>query len=162
MHVLALAAVSYGLWLLLSGHYDVPYDVPLLLGLGALAVVLVVTIARRMDRQDRKGQPVRLSPKSVLYWPWLAWQIVKANLDVARRIISPGMPIRPTLIRVNASQKSELGRVIYANSITLTPGTVSINVDGNTIEVHALTREAAQDLRRGEMDRRVREAEGGK
>lgn len=155
VHAISLALVLFALWLLLSGHY-----VPLLIGLGALSVLLVVTIALRMDVVDREGHPIHLSPKALLYWPWLAWEIVKANLDVARRILDPRLPISPIVIRLKASQKSDLGRVIYANSITLTPGTVSIDIDGEHIEVHALTREAAQALRTGDMDRRVTRFEG--
>ena len=155
VHAISLALVLFALWLLLSGHY-----VPLLIGLGALSVLLVVTIALRMDVVDREGHPIHLSPKALLYWSWLAWEIVKSNVDVARRILSPTLPISPTVIRLKASQKSELGKVIYANSITLTPGTVSIDIDGDKIEVHALTREAAQALRTGDMDRRVTRFEG--
>ncbi len=156
VHAVSLALVLFALWLLLSGHY-----VPLLLGLGAISVLLVVTITLRMDVVDREGHPIHLSPKALLYWPWLAWEIVKSNVDVARRILSPTLPISPTVIRLKASQKSELGKVIYSNSITLTPGTVSIDIDGDKIEVHALTREAAQALRTGDMDRRITRFEGG-
>ncbi len=155
VHAISLALVLFALWLLLSGHY-----VPLLIGLGALSVLLVVTIALRMDVVDREGHPIHLSPKALLYWPWLGWEIVKANLDVARRILDPRLPISPIVIRLKTTQKSDLGRVIYANSITLTPGTVSIDIDGEHIEVHALTREAAQALRTGDMDRRVTRFEG--
>ncbi len=155
VYAISLTLVLFALWLLLSGHY-----VPLLLGLGALSALLVVTIALRMDVLDREGHPIHLRPKALLYWPWLGWEIVKSNVDVARRILSPTLPISPTVIRLKASQKSELGKVIYANSITLTPGTVSIDIDGDKIEVHALTREAAQALRTGDMDRRVTRFEG--
>ncbi len=154
-HVFSLAAVCYGLWLLLSGHY-----VPLLLTLGALSVAVVVLIALRMDVIDREGHPIHLTPKALLYWTWLFWEIVKSNVDVTRRILAPSLPISPTVVRVRASQKSALGRVIYANSITLTPGTVSMDIEAETITVHALTREGAEALRRGEMDRRVTEFEG--
>lgn len=156
-HVISLAVVCYGLWLLLSGHY-----VPLLLSLGALSVAIVVIVALRMDVIDREGHPIHLTAKALLYWPWLLWEIVKANVDVTRRILAPRMPISPTVVRLRASQRSELGRVIYANSITLTPGTVSMDIERDTITVHALTREAAQALRSGEMDRRVRAFEGGR
>ncbi|MFQ5994376.1 MAG: Na+/H+ antiporter subunit E [Acidiferrobacterales bacterium] len=154
-HVLSLAFVSYGLWLLLSGHYAA-----LLLGLGLISVGLVVFIAVRMDVVDREGHPIHLGPRAFLYWPWLAWEIVKANIDVTWRILHPRMPIRPSMIRVKAHQKSELGKVIYANSITLTPGTISTDVTGDVIEVHALTQEAADGLRSGDMDRRCADFEG--
>lgn len=149
-HAISIAVVFYGLWLLLSGHY-----VPLLLSLGVVSVLVVLFIAMRMDVVDKEGHPVHLGPKALLYWSWLAWEIIKANLVVTRHILSPRLSISPTVVRVKATQKSELGKVIYANSITLTPGTVSIDIDGPYIVVHALTRDAATELRAGDMDRRV-------
>ena len=136
--------------LLLSGHYDA-----LLIGFGVLSCALVAAIAARMDLVDREGHPIFLISRALRYWPLLVWEIVKANWDVARRALGYGLDISPTLLRVSASQKTDLGRVIYANSITLTPGTVSIDVDGGTILVHALSRDGAAALEEGEMDRRV-------
>ena len=95
-----------------------------------------------------------------MYWRWLAREVVKSNLDVARRILSPSLPISPNVFTLKASQRTDLGRVIFANSITLTPGTISIDLQGDTIEVHALTQEAAETLQTGEMDRRVTDLEG--
>jgi multicomponent Na+:H+ antiporter subunit E len=92
--------------------------------------------------------------------PWLLWEIAKANVDVARRVLSRRPAIAPSLLRVRAGQRGDLGRAIYANSITLTPGTVSIEVAGDEITVHALTAEAADGLRTGEMDRKVTDYEG--
>ncbi len=155
IHTLSLGALLLGLWLLLSGHYNF-----FLLSLGAASIVLVLVIALRMDVVDHEGQPVHLTFAALLYWPWLGWQIVKANIDVARRILDPALPISPTVFKVKASQKSEVGKVMYANSITLTPGTISMRLEGDEIEVHALTREAAEELQQGEMDRRVSAVEG--
>lgn len=150
MRTVALFSVLLGLWLVLSGHYD-----PLMLTFGVLSAGFVVVIALRMDVVDREGQPVHLTLAVFRYWPWLGWQIVLSNIDVARRILDPRLPIEPTVARLPASQRDALGRVVYANSITLTPGTVAIDVTDDAIEVHALTREAIADLQRGEMDRRV-------
>ena len=150
LHSISLGLVLFGVWLLLSGIFE-----PLLLGLGVLSCVIVVLIAHRMDVIDREGLPIHLGWRILTYWVWLAVEIVKANLDVARRILDPKLPIHPLLVRVKASQASELGQVIYANSITLTPGTVSMQVAGGEILVHAIARELAEDLERGEMDRRV-------
>jgi len=147
---LSLAAVLFVLWYLLSGH-----DEPLLLSLGGASAVAVTLIAWRKGSLDREGHPIHLIRRAPAYWAWLAWQIVKANIDVARRCLDPRLPISPTLVTLKASQGSDLGRVIYANSITLTPGTVSVAVEGDRITVHALSRESAQDLARGEMDRRA-------
>jgi multicomponent Na+:H+ antiporter subunit E len=128
--------------------------------LGVLSCLLVVLIANRMDVVDHEGHPIHLGLRAIVYWVWLAKEIVKANIDVARRIVHPRLPISPTLVRVKASQKSELGQVIYANSITLTPGTVSVQVSDGTILVHAIAEEMAGDLKAGEMDRRVTGMEG--
>lgn len=152
---LVLLVILMTLWLFLSGYFK-----PLLLALGLVSVGLVIAIAERMNVIDHEGHPYHLHGLRVLqYWGWLLTEIAKANLDVARRIILPSAHISPTLLRVRASQSSEVGRVIYANSITLTPGTVSIDVDGPYIEVHSLTREAATGLGTGEMDRRITELE---
>ena len=153
-------AISLGLfllivWLLLSGHYE-----PLLIGLGVVSCIAIVLIANRMDVVDREGHPVQLGLRAPLFWLWLGWEVVKANIHVARRVLGLGPPIDPSVITVKTSQKTELGKVIYANSITLTPGTISLRVTNEAIEVHALTRETAADLMDGGMDRRVTQMEG--
>ena len=150
-----LVLVMYANWLLFSGHYD-----RLLLSLGFGSTLVAVAIALRMDIVDRETYPVPLNLRALTYWFWLAWEVVKANLDVARRILSPSLPISPNVVLVKASQRTDLGRVTFGNSITLTPGTITIDLEGNTLEVHALTREAAETRQEGEMDRRVTEMEG--
>lgn len=149
--VLALA----GIWLLWSGIFE-----PLLLGLGLASVLAVVALSARMRLIDAEGVPFELAPRALLYAPWLLWEILKANLHVARLILTPRLPISPRMIEVRPSQRTDLGRTIYANSITLTPGTVSVRVDEETITVHALTAEAAEGLKTGVMDRRVSWVEG--
>ena len=152
---IGLAVALFGLWLLLSGIYT-----PLLISLGIFSSVLVTWIAHRMDVADDEGFPIQLSGKAITYWPWLFWEIVKANVDIARIIIKKEMPINPTLIRTPASQKTEIGQVAYANSITLTPGTISIAVGEGMIDVHALTNEAAEEVQTGRMDARACQMEG--
>ena len=155
LHAISLAAVLYGLWLLLSGHFTT-----LLLSLGGASAILVVIIAARMDVVDHEGHPIRLGFRAFTYWPWLAWRIVVSNVDVARSILSPWRPIRPEVFTLRAHQRTELGQVIFANSITLTPGTVTIECENGELIVHALTREAADDLRKGRMNRLVAAFEG--
>ncbi len=155
-HALSLGMFLYVLWLLLSGHFE-----PLLLGLGALSCLIVVIIALRMDVIDHESHPIHLTARLPLYWVWLLWEIVKANITVAKLVWHPALPICPTVVRVRASQQTELGQVIYANSITLTPGTVSLNLEDHHIDVHAITTELAADLQAGDMDRRVTQIEGG-
>lgn len=155
-YTIGLIVLLAVVWLLWSGHYNT-----LLLSLGAVSLAIVVAISLRMKIVDEEGAPVQLPLRLVPYLPWLVLEIVKANVDVALRILRPGLPISPRLIRVRAGQRTDLGRVIYANSITLTPGTVSIDTDGDDITVHALTRGAAEGVLSGAMDRRVRRVEGG-
>ncbi|MDA0652841.1 MAG: Na+/H+ antiporter subunit E [Proteobacteria bacterium] len=150
IHSLSLGAVLFAVWLLLSGHYT-----PFIMSLGIGSCALVVLVTLRMDVADHEGHPIHLTWRGLTYWPWLMIEIFKANIDVAKLILSPNLGITPTLIRVKASQTSDLGQVIYANSITLTPGTISIDVANGEILVHALSREGAEALLDGEMDRRV-------
>ncbi len=157
-YVLGLALLCFAVWLLLSGHFSSP----LLLGLGVLSSLLVAVMGWRMRGLNPEERPARLRPNPhlILYWPWLLWQIIQSNWDVMRRILAPELPISPTMIRMKLNQRSDSGKVIYANSITLTPGTVTTSLQDDYIEVHALTREAAEALREGEMSRRVQQLEG--
>jgi multicomponent Na+:H+ antiporter subunit E len=148
---LMLAAI----WLLLSGLFK-----PLLLVLAALSVLLTLLLAGRMNIVDRAAHPVWAAVRYIPYWPWLAVEIVKSSIDVARRVLSPTISVSPTVFEVRASQKTVVGRVVLANSITLTPGTVTLDVDGDRLRVHALSRESVDYLLEGEMDRRVTRAEG--
>ena len=155
LHALSLASATALLWLMLSGVLE-----GWLLALGVASVVGVVAIARRMDVIDHEGHPMHLGLRPLRYWPWLTLEIAKANIDVTRAIARPTMKIRPRVLSVPASQQSAVGRVIYANSITLTPGTVTLAVDGARFTVHALTINAERSLATGDMDRRVRALEG--
>jgi multicomponent Na+:H+ antiporter subunit E len=149
-HAVSLVIALAGLWMILSFDHD-----PLLLGLGAVSVALSAAIAMRMGFTDREGHPTHLLTHGLAYWPWLLLEIAKSNVAVARVILHPRLPISPQIIKVPTSQRTDLGRVIYANSITLTPGTVSIRVRPDTIIVHALTAEGARSLATGDMDRRI-------
>ena len=152
---ISLAVALFIFWLLLSGIYT-----PLIITLGVCSSVFVAWIAHRMDVADHEGFPIHLGWNAVTYWPWLLWEIVKANIDVARIILRKDMALSPTLFRIPASQKTEVGQVTFANSITLTPGTVAIAVGEGMIDVHALTAEAADELMSGRMNRRACQMEG--
>ncbi len=147
---ISLLVLLFSIWLLLSGHLE-----PLLLILGGLSCLFIVWIAVRQDVVDHEGHPLNLHPLRWLrYSLWLIGEIVKSNIDVAKRIWNPKLPITPT-VTVLPAEMIDLGQVIYANSITLTPGTVSIDVQDNRITVHALSRDAAEQLQRGDMLRRI-------
>tara|TARA_B100000809_G_C14930451_1_gene456717 strand:- start:493 stop:849 length:357 start_codon:yes stop_codon:yes gene_type:complete len=97
--------------------------------------------------------------KFIPYGFWLIFQIIKSNIDVCKRILNPKLPISPRLVTVRSSQLSNFAKVIYANSITLTPGTISIDLDGSDIEVHSLSKIGVDGLKAGDMDRKITSAE---
>jgi len=149
-HGIALTAALAAAWFLWSGHTE-----PLILGLGGLSVALVVWLVDRMGRLDGEVAPLEFLPRALTYLPWLLLQIVRSNLQVAAIILHPSRPIAPRIIRQRTGQRTEIGRVIYANSITLTPGTVSIELNDEEVVVHALDRRFADGVLDGTMDARV-------
>lgn len=155
LHVISLSIGLAVLWMLLSGFF-----LPLLLGLGAASIFAIVYLCHRMDLIDHEGTPVHVTWRAFLYFPWLCLEIVKANWDVVKAILFPGKRVNPTVLRAVASQKTHLGHVIYANSITLTPGTVTIAVEDGVMTVHALTQGGADGVKSGDMDRRCAAVEG--
>jgi multicomponent Na+:H+ antiporter subunit E len=145
----------YVFWLVLSGYFT-----PFLMSAGAACAIAVVWFARRMDVIDAEGHPVQLGWRIVAYWAWLSKEIVKSAWDVSRIIVNPRLPISPTLVTFRPSQKTTVGLVIHANSITLTPGTITIEAGPGEFLVHALTRAGAEGAATGDMDRRVTACEG--
>lgn len=155
MYRLSAIVVLFVFWLLLSGFFE-----PFLMAAGLGSAIAVVWLAHRMAVIDREGHPIHLSWRAIGYWPWLLKEIVKSAWDVSRIILSPRLPVSPEVLRVKTSQRTSVGVVTYANSITLTPGTIAVEVLPGEIVVHALTHAGAEGLREGEMDRRVARFEG--
>lgn len=155
LNLLLMGLMLAAVWLLLSGLFK-----PLLVGLGMAATLLTLWLANRMGIIDAATHPVWAVFRFVSFWPWLTIEIVKSSIDVARRVLSPSMPISPTVFELHSSQKTVVGRVVLANSITLTPGTVTLDVDGDRLTVHALASESVEYALSGEMDQRVSRAEG--
>ncbi len=137
-------------WMLLSGYW-----IPLIVALGLASIVLCTWIAKRLDVADHEGYPIQVTPRYVSYFPWLMKEIVVSNITVAVAILKGSTAIKPQVIEVPAEQSSDLGITVYANSITLTPGTVTVAVDNSVITVHALMDETAEGLKSGEMSARV-------
>jgi len=150
VQALALAAALAGFWVLLSGYW-----LTLVVVLGIASIALCVFIAWRLDVIDHEGHPVHLTIPGLTYFPWLFKEIILSNLTVAKAILGGKNARRPQILRVKASQSDALGQTVYANSITLTPGTVSIAVEDGYITVHAFMDETADGLRSGEMDAKV-------
>ena len=154
--IVGLWVVLFAVWLLLSGHWT-----PLLIGFGMGSCTLTVYIAMRMDVADHEGVPIDWVFRFLLYLPWLLKEILVANLNVARVILSPSLPISPIMVVFRSTQKTDLGRALYANSITLTPGTITTGVEGDQLEIHALTWHDVDGREEDEMDRLVSLVEGG-
>lgn len=155
LHSVSLFVSLYLFWLLLSGFFTA-----FLMSAGLGSALAVVWFARRMDLVDAEGHPIQLGPKALLYWPWLLKEIAKSSWDISKIILSPSLPISPTMIRFKPTQQSSVGLVIHANSITLTPGTITIEAGPGEFLVHGLTRASAEGVRDSEMNRRVTVCEG--
>lgn len=149
--IVGLWAILFAVWLLLSGHWDSA----LLLSFGVGSCALTVYIATRMDVADHEDVSIYWVGRFLLYLPWLLKEILVANINVAKVILSPKLPISPIMVVFGSTQNTDLGRVLYANSITLTPGTITTNVEGDQLEIHALTWKDVDGREEDEMDQRV-------
>jgi multicomponent Na+:H+ antiporter subunit E len=140
-------------WLVLSGHFE-----PLLLTLGALSVAVVCWLVRRADLDPHRDVTVRFALHLPRYFLWLGVKVLVAALAVARRIWSPRLALRPVVAPTPARDLPELLQVTYANAITLTPGTLSLDVSDDRIEVHSLEPAGVDELHKGAMLRQVQRA----
>ena len=152
MPLLRFSVTLCCLWLLMSGLFK-----PQLLVLGVLSVLLVVYLSIRMRVLEHREQPIYFRFFHILgYWGWLLWQIMLCNVEVTKRVWARQLDIKPTMRRVSATPDTEMGRVVYANSITLTPGTTTISfTPEDDILVHALHEDSLLELEEGEMATRV-------
>jgi multicomponent Na+:H+ antiporter subunit E len=155
LRAFGLGAILVVFWLLLSGHYT-----PMLISFGVGSSALVVYLAMRMDVVDQEGVPLQLGGRFWVYLPWLMKEIFVANVAVAKIILDPKLPISPIMVVFRGSQKTDIGRFIYANSITLTPGTITTGCNGQDFEIHSLTYADVDGREEDEMDRRVTWVEG--
>lgn len=148
-YAISLAVVLALLWLGISGVYK-----PLLFMLGAISVLFVVWMSRRMDVVGVEHNPILYSWRLPAYWAWLLKEIVKSNIEVAHAALQPER-VRPSRFEVPMRLKSAVGKVTYANSITLTPGTVTLLLEDDRVEVHALLQSSADGVRSGVMERKI-------
>lgn len=151
MHMVVLFIALAALWLLWSGLY-----LPLMLALGLASCLLVVWLTRRFETIDHESVPLHLGIGILGYWAWLLKEIVVSSLQVTRIILAREMPISPMIIKVKSKVRGEVREVLLGNSITLTPGTLTTDIDHNgELTVHALTKEGADGVVSGEMNDRV-------
>lgn len=146
LFLLALATA----WLLWSGLFK-----PLLLGLGVLSCLLTYMIVSRMGYFDTEIFKWKYGIRLLGYWLWLAREVFNSSIDVSRAILHPKLPISPRVIDINSTSSNPLNQVILGNSITLTPGSLTLDLHKGVVRVHTLTEGSAKDLLEGEMDRRV-------
>ncbi len=153
------AIISFIFWILLSGFFDAFHIVT-----GIISSLLVALFSHKLlvpEGTLLKVEAAR-TVRFAKYLPWLMLEIVKANIDLIYRTLHPSMPIDPVVIKFRTDLKENMGKTTLANSITLTPGTVTMNVtEDGEFTVHAISREAADGLLSGEMQRRVKHIEGG-
>lgn len=154
IHVVSLFIVLAALWLLNSGLYN-----GLLLSLGLVSIWFSIWLSLRMGIIDDESQPLHLSRKLPGYYLWLAKKIIQSNIDVLLLIWRGPGAISPCVATLPCEQRSEISKVIYANSITLTPGTVAMDLGDDTVLVHSLTTAAIEELQQGEMAARVNRLE---
>ena len=152
---ITLFIVLFGFWLLMSGYYT-----PLILSLGVISCLLCVYLTIKGKFLDNETLPIYFFPRLFQYTLWLIKEILKSNIQTAKVIIMKSED--PELFSVKATQKTNEGKVTYANSITLTPGTVTTQIKDNVFEVHALTKEFGDDVRSSDMDKMVTWLEKGK
>jgi multicomponent Na+:H+ antiporter subunit E len=157
MRKIVLFGLLFGFWLALSGHYS-----PFLIASGVAASLIAVAATVRMGTDDDEAMPLAVFAGIPRYYPWLIMEIAKSAWNVSMIIVHPRLPISPAMTTVHASQKTSTGVATYANSITLTPGTVTTGVRDRQLTVYALTREGALGVEAGDMDQRVRRFEGGR
>lgn len=134
--ILALAMTVF--WLSMSGMFT-----GMLLTLGVISVLLTLWLCKRMGILDVETAPYLYVPLTLTYFVWLGKEIYKANIAVVKAVMSPDMKISPALVRVPVNRKTDIGATMFANSITLTPGTVSVEINDDNILVHALLSEMA-------------------
>lgn len=134
LYAIMLAIALAVLWITLSGRI---HD-GLTLSLGGVSILIVVFMVDRMNMIDDETSAFHRLPGLLVYWVWLGLEILKANVIVARAVLQPDLNVTPRLFRIRADQSTDFGRTLFANSITLTPGTVTVDIDGGDFIVHAL------------------------
>ena len=150
MHLVKWAVLLALFWLLLSGYYQ-----SLILFFGVVSVLLVVYVLHRMDLTDDEPKPVASGFRISRYFAWLLGQIVSSSIHVTKLVWGDPKNLSPSLAKVSAHSVPEKVRVLYANSITLTPGTLSVDLEDGEITVHALQKESIDELQQGEMENKI-------
>ncbi len=161
LQFILLTMILFGFWLIMSGMWQVKFLV-----VGFAASLVIAWVTRPLLRIPSQTVPNKNYLafnlpylKLLAYVPWLLWEIIKANIDVVKLVLDPKMPISPAIITFEKSMSNPIAHVFLANSITLTPGTVTVDLKDGIYHVHAITEQAARSLvpaeGEGDMSKRV-------
>lgn len=152
---------TFSLFLLLLAFWAFNSDVhtSLLFFSGLVSTTLVLLISHRLQLPDRESQPFHLVTRIAPFYCWLIKEIVCGSFTVLKLVVQGDKALSPTIITVPFDFSDELSKVIFANSITLVPGTLSLHLDKGSVRVHALTQTFADQLLSGEMARRIKRLE---
>ena len=157
MRTIATAMILFVLWLLMSGIYK-----PMIVGFGAMSALIATYVIHRMNVVDQNKIPLKLHPvRMVQYLWWLMAEVAKSNITVTKTILARDMPIRQNLFSVDCTPKNEVAQVMFANSITLTPGTITVETEDRHFLVHALSYSEDDPVALAEMGARVKTVEAG-
>ena len=164
VHLTGMFVVLFAFWMVMSGRTETKFIV---YGILTAAIVSWITypllLFPNMDGSKRYFVFGASIPKFIGYFFWLMWQLVLANVDVLLATTSQEMAIDPKIVRFYFRADNPMATVVLANSITLTPGTVTVNVtDDGLYEIHALTSGAASGVLDGSMQKKVAELYGEK
>jgi len=155
----------FAFWFLLSGKRELFYLAAGFLSALSIAWMSTSTSQTKQGKKKRGPGPVRRTwPLFLLMTPlrgcryaiWLLGRILRAAVHVALIVVNPKMPLRPKLIRHKTTLKTNIEKVIFANSITLTPGTITGNLEGDTLTIHQLDDNSAADILSGAMEKEIR------
>jgi multicomponent Na+:H+ antiporter subunit E len=150
MHMTKWTILLSIFWLLLSGYIQ-----PLLLAFGIASVVVVLFVLKRMDDVDQEKQEIGTGLRLMQYLPWLIWQVITSSLQVTKLIWGSTDNLSPSVAKINAKNIPPKRRALYANSITLTPGTLSVDLVGDEITVHALQKTSIEELKQEVMEKKI-------
>jgi multicomponent Na+:H+ antiporter subunit E len=151
-------AILFAFWLILSGKLELKY---LIFGLASAALVTFVTQGLLEPQEGQRRTPSSMAKflkagwRLLSYFVWLIYEIVKSNIQVAYIVLHPKLPIEPGLLQFRTRLRSKVGHVILANSITLTPGTITVDLVDGTYLVHALVPDAAGSLLEAKMQTKL-------
>lgn len=146
------AIILFAVWMVFSGFFDRFYLI-----IAVLSVFLSLAVIARMRIFGAGDIPTYIKPRAIIYFCWLIKEVIKSGLSVSIKVWQAMPEIMPVLAWIKTAQKTEEGLTLYANSITLTPGTLCINIEGGMMEIHALSQENMESLNRGYMNNKVKD-----